>query len=146
MKISTERDQFHTYNAQSLSLGKGGGREGVNRCHKINKCFVYFLYGYYFVHIKYTQWTRGPWATSLTWETSFQINKHICSELWLYHNVDLERKRERERQREWMLVFCLSIMHYFFSRNSENKQVVDTALIIACLYVKFIQTKFMFLI
>ena len=32
--------------------------------------------------------TRGPWATSLTWET-VQINKHI----WLYHDVDYEEKK-----------------------------------------------------
>ena len=29
---------------------------------------------------------RGPWATLLSWET-MQINEHIFSKLWAYHNV-----------------------------------------------------------
>ena len=55
-----------------------------------------------------------------------------------------QRERERERENMWIFSF-LSVNHIFFSRNSEKRQVVDTALIIACFYVKF-YTKFMFLI
>ena len=44
--------------------------------------------------------------------------------------------RERERERE-----CLSVNHVLFSRNSENRQVIDTALMIDCLYVKFYANK-----
>ena len=37
--------------------------------------------------------TGGPWATSLTWET-VPMNKRICAMLWLYQNVDNERKKK----------------------------------------------------
>ena len=49
----------------------------------------------------------------------------------------LQRERERGRERECV---CLGYVQ-FSSRNSENRQVVDTALIIARLYVKFDTSK-----
>ena len=36
--------------------------------------------------------TRRPWATSLTWEM-VPINKHISTKLWLYHDIDKEKKK-----------------------------------------------------
>ena len=37
-------------------------------------------------------WTRGPWATSLSWET-VSVNKYIFAKLWIYHNVDYKEKK-----------------------------------------------------
>ena len=35
--------------------------------------------------------TRDPWATSLTLET-VPINKNILAKLWVYYNIDKEKK------------------------------------------------------
>ena len=48
--------------------------------------------------------------------------------------------REREREGGERECVCLGYVQ-FSSRNSENRQVVDTALIIARLYVKFDTSK-----
>ena len=40
-----------------------------------------------------TKETRGPWATSFTWNT-IPINKHNFKKLWLYHSIDYKRKKK----------------------------------------------------
>ena len=52
--------------------------------------------------------TRGPSATSLTWE-SVSINEHILANLWLFHYVDQERKKILSPFENWMVLIWLKL-------------------------------------
>ena len=54
------------------------------------------------------KWTRGPWATSLTWKTD-PINKHICA--WYDYAITLikEEKRHYLLFENWVVLICLRL-------------------------------------
>ena len=80
--------------------------------------------------------TRGPWATSLTWET-VPINKHICAKesLWLCHNTTIPILRI-----EWLIIYknLISLhtkIHYAkFGRNRSSGSAEDGFFKISSMY------------
>ena len=72
MNVDARQITFHCANNTKTSLGQPC--TDVRRiCHRDASCLLY-LFIYLFTVLLFIQ-TKGPWATSLTWETFLEITK-----------------------------------------------------------------------